>query len=332
MPGIENGRAPPGARTPRTPTRRFEARRNAIIASAVSEINLHGVRGMTLGDVAARLDLVPTGVIYYFKNKEELAAACFQRAIERYDAIVGAGLAADGGDRGRLKAFTDAWLDFKHRAEVGEADQIAILNDARGLQAATVNEAFVAMFRRARGLLEGPAGAPLPGIHSAARTHLLLSELFWSVSWLETTDVADFGRVADRMGDILANGLLAPGVAWPAFAVLPLARDDDPDADASAEQFLQAATELINEEGYHGASVERISGRLNVSKGAFYHHNATKDELVVACFQRTFQIMWRAIRMAEAEGGSALKVLAQACVALVHHHLAGRLPCCASRR
>ena len=40
---------------------------------------------MTLGDVTAQLNLVPTGVIYYFKNKEELAAAAFLRAIAAED-------------------------------------------------------------------------------------------------------------------------------------------------------------------------------------------------------------------------------------------------------
>ena len=55
----------------------------AIVASAVEVLNRKGVRGMTLGEVAASLNLVPTGVIYYFKNKEDLAAACFLKGVER---------------------------------------------------------------------------------------------------------------------------------------------------------------------------------------------------------------------------------------------------------
>ena len=69
----------------RTPTKRYEARRNAMIAAAVESVNRRGVRGMTLSDVTARLNRVPTGVIYYFKNKEELAAAAFMKAIARFD-------------------------------------------------------------------------------------------------------------------------------------------------------------------------------------------------------------------------------------------------------
>ena len=95
------------------------------------------------------------------------------------------------------------------------------------------------------------------------------------------------------------------GPAAPGHAPDAGSPEDGPTATSSSELFLRAATGLINAEGYHGASVERISSKLNVSKGAFYHHNETKDELVVACFQRTFDIMWRAIHAAERAGGLA---------------------------
>jgi AcrR family transcriptional regulator len=94
----------------------------------------------------------------------------------------------------------------------------------------------------------------------------------------------------------------------------------------SSEQFLRAATQIINAEGYHGASVDRISAKLNVSKGAFYHHNETKDDLVTACFQRTFEITRRAIRAAEAAGGSGLSVLVTVAAALIEHQLRGDAP------
>jgi AcrR family transcriptional regulator len=201
-----------------------------------------------------------------------------------------------------------------------------VFNDVRALGNAPLNAAYTDMFRHARRLIEGAPGAELPRLDRNARTHFLLSELFWSVAWLPSNPKEDYPRVGERMAGILADGLAAPGAAWPWFQIPRLTRDEDRASAASAELFLRAATELINEEGYHGASVERISSRLNVSKGAFYHHNETKDELVVACFERTCEIMWRAIRAAEAEGGSGLKVLAQVCSALVQYQSAGNLP------
>jgi AcrR family transcriptional regulator len=317
----EDEAAAPAARMP---TRRFEARRRAIIASAVAEMNQKGVRGMTLGDVAARLNLVPTGVIYYFRNKDELAAACFLKAIERIEALVAEAM-AEPDPAARVSGFLRSFVAFKRQAALGEAEEIAVFNDVRALNSAAVNAAYVEMFRKARRLLDGPGGARLPDLERNARTHLVLSEAYWAVAWLKGYEPQDYSRPAERMASIVEDGVAAPGAAWPARRSIDVAPASDR-AGAASEQFLRAATELINAEGYHGASVERISARLNVSKGAFYHHNETKDELVMACFQRAFDIMWRAIRHAEAIGGSGLEVLASVASGLVEYQLGGGAP------
>lgn len=309
----------------KAPTRRFEARRRAILASAVEVLNRKGMRGMTLGEVAARLGLVPTGVIYYFKNKEELASACYLKATGRYDALIAEGLSA-AGPRARIERFTEAYFRFKRDAATGHAEQIPDFNDVRALNSPLVNEAFVTMFRNARGLLDGPGEARLPRAHRNARTHILMTQMFWAVAWLRNFEPADYGRAAARTASILVDGMAAPGAAWPTPKPLDLSAPGDVDAEASSELFLRAATRLINAEGYHGASVERISAALNVSKGAFYHHNETKDELVLACFQRSFDVMWRAIRAAEASGDSGLEVLVSLSAALAEHELRGNAP------
>ena len=307
----------------RAPTRRFEAKRNAIVRSAIEELNRKGARGMTLGDVAARLDLVPTGVIYYFKNKEELAAACFLKGLEAYEELI-ATCAGGATDRARMGAFIQAYFEHARQVDVGEADPFPVFNDVRALNHEPVNAAYVEMFRAFRGLLADKA--TLPRLHRNARAHLLLSEVFWISAWLDQVEAADYPRTAERMTALLSGGLIGKGRAWPRPRPLCLTHEDDPTATASPELFLRAATQLINEEGYHGASVERISAKLNVSKGAFYHHNETKDELVVACFQRTFDIMWRAIHAAERAGGSGLDVLASSVAALIEHQMRGDAP------
>src|SRR4051812_34633287 len=88
----------------RPPTRKYQAKREAFILAAIEELNRKGVRGMTLGDVAARLNLVPTGVIYYFKSKEELAAAAFLKGVARFDDLVEMAALAGGGEAARVRA------------------------------------------------------------------------------------------------------------------------------------------------------------------------------------------------------------------------------------
>ena len=311
--------------TSRPPTKRYEQRKHAIVSSAVEVINRKGVRGMTLADVALRLNLVPTGVIYYFKNKEDLACACFLHGIELFNELSAVG-EAGASVRERLALFLDAYFDYKGRVVLGEAEPIAVFNDVRALNNAPVNAAYLEMFRKLRGLLQGPETEGLSRAGFNARAHLLISEAFWAVVWLRRHDVEDYGRVSKRVLTITADGLAAPGAAWAPLPLPNLIAESTGGAEASSELFLRAATQLINEEGYLGASVEKISARLNVTKGAFYHHNENKDELVVACFERTFEVMRRAIRQAEAISGSGRQTLTTVAAALVSYQMSGNAP------
>jgi AcrR family transcriptional regulator len=281
------------------------ARRDAIIASAIREMNRHGVRGMTLGDVAARLDLVPTGVIYYFRNKEDLAAAAFERSIGRIQEL--AEVAREHPtERERVKVFIDLFILLQQRIELGEAEPLTVFNDVRALNSESVNQAFVALFRTVRSLLdrrETRTRADLNG-----RTHLLINALTFVSAWIYTWRVEDYPRIGQRIASILLDGIPRGGNV-PGVRFLDLQPAGDEIDEGSAEHFLRAATQLINDEGYHGASVDRISSKLNVTKGAFYHYNATKDDLVVACFQRTFDVLWRAIDAAEAGGDDGLEIM-----------------------
>lgn len=307
----------------RKPTKRYEARRSEMILAAVEAVNRRGVRGMTLADVTARLNLVPTGVIYYFKNKEELAAAAFLKAIARFDQLVSAN-EGPPQSRDRVAGLVRDYFAFRRDVALARADEIAVFNDVRALNMPEVNEAYVAMFRRTRDLLSD--GVELARAHRNARAHLLLSQLFWMPEWLRHWEPADYPRVAERFTSVLLDGLPASRAMWPNVPRLTLNASGDAKATAPSELFLKAATRLINDEGYHGASVDRISAKLKVSKGSFYHHNETKDDLVAACFQRTFDVMWRAIREAETHRGSGLQTLVAIATALVEHQLEGDAP------
>lgn len=303
----------------RPKTLRFELRKSSIVTSAVDLLNRKGIRGMTLGEVAATLDLVPTAVIYYFKSKEELAQVCFLKAIKRYNHLLS--IAEAGATvRERLDLFLKAYLEFKREVAHGNAEAIAVFNDVRALNAKPVNEAYVAMYRRARALLIGPETSEWTRLDLNARTHLLISEIFWIVAWISRHDSVNYPRIADRMASMIAFGINAPGTIW-SPAALPTPTSEG--AAAANELFLRAATELINEEGYVGASVEKISARLSVSKGSFYHHHETKEELVIACFERTFEVMRTVIHRAEESGGSGYRVLSTAASALVEYQMSG---------
>ncbi|HET9448948.1 MAG TPA: TetR/AcrR family transcriptional regulator [Steroidobacteraceae bacterium] len=307
-------------------THKFHQRRDTIVRAAVEVLNHKGVRGMTLADVAAKIDLVPTAVMYYFRKKEDLAAACFHKAIEQYESMIAQ---AQRGQTAReaLELFVRGYFEFRRQVAAGEADQIAVYNDVRAVHDPGVGVAYTQMFRNARSLLlKSPEIAALPRMDCNARTHLLLAQLFWSVVWVPRYYVEDYPRLADHMLDILENGLVRADREWQPRALHEV---EPPIADGSSEAretFLQAATSLMNDLGYHGASVQKISERLNVTKGAFYHHLDTKDDLILACFERTLEIVRRAqLEGARAAANGADNLIAVA-AALVEYQLSGKAP------
>lgn len=304
-------------------TDKYRARQGEIVRAAATLINRKGVRGMTLADVAAALGMVPTGVIYYFPSKEALAAACFLEAIGAYERMIAA--AEAGADRAdRLARFVRDYFEHARLAGLGAEDRLVVFNDVRALNDATVDAAYVRMFRRARDLLRDDRREP-PDHAFNAVAHLVISQIFWSRVWLPLYDAPDQSRAAERLLDILSNGLSAGrGRQWEAAAP-PTTPQDPATADPFRENFLRAATQIINEEGYRGASVDKISARLKVTKGSFYHHNEAKDDLVVACFQRSFEVMRRAQRAAAAEADGWTRIRT-AVVSLVEHEVTGDVP------
>ncbi len=53
-------------------------------------------------------------------------------------------------------------------------------------------------------------------------------------------------------------------------------------AGASAEKLLDAAVDVIRSKGYSATSVEDICGEAGLTKGAFFHHFASKEACAVA--------------------------------------------------
>jgi AcrR family transcriptional regulator len=313
-----------GARVRRT--RKYEARQGEIVRAATRLINRKGVRGTTLADVAALLGIVPTGVTYYFRRKEDLAAACFLKSIAAYVELLGQAEAAAPAER--RARFVMGYFELARQVAVSEHDELAFFNDIRALDDPAVNAAFTAMFVRVRALLGVlPPAKSRERLARNAIAHLILSQLFWSVAWLWLYDPEDYARAGRKMLDILEGGIAQPQSRWlPPPLPVSLVGESAGDDDVSRETFLRAATQLINEEGYRGASVEKISARLNVTKGSFYHHNEAKDDLVAECFRRTVEVMSRVLRAATDLGDDGWRRLEAFSSWLVEHQVTGDTP------
>ncbi|MDO8902513.1 MAG: TetR/AcrR family transcriptional regulator [Phenylobacterium sp.] len=304
-------------------TDRYERKREDILDAATLILNQKGVKGLTLSLAAAAVGLSTTSVTYYFKRKDDLAAACLMRGVDwLVDLAEGAEAGAEPAVR--LERIFDLHLDRLQQTALGLAPPLPVLSDIRALSQPRRSEVFAAFmkaFRRMRQIFEAPELAGLTRGRRTARTHMLLEQISWSAFWLAKYDPEDYPRIRQRMADILLNGLAVEGAAWeprpPAMAELAPGEGQEMSRDA----FLRAATRLINTHGYRGASVDRISAELNVTKGSFYHHIDAKDDLVVACFERSFEVMRRVQRLAMAKDGDQWSKLSSAAAALAEYQL-----------
>lgn len=310
----------------RLPTR-YERKREIILEAAARLFTTQGLSGTTLADVAQSVDLTTTSITYYFRRKEELIAACLERALHAIEGLLREAGRADG-PRQRLELFVRLYFDVQARIATGDHHAYINVWDVRVMSSRGPDmggAALSQLLRRIRRSFIDSGAGRLSHAEVGARTLFVFSTFVWAAEWLKRFDPDDFGRCAAIVTEILVAGLPNAGTLWkiePAHIPLDAGRR----GEVSREAFLQAATQLINEQGYRGASVDRISAKLHVTKGSFYHHNATKEELVAECFERSFAIVRAAHRAAPAGTGSGWSRLGRIVAALVAYQMSERGP------
>ncbi|WP_417471142.1 TetR/AcrR family transcriptional regulator [Maricaulis sp.] len=308
-------------------TQRFQQKRERILDAATRLINRHGVKGMTFVDVAEMVELNTTSVTYYFKRKELLAAAVLDRTIDRLEVLI-RDAAARPTPRARMARYVEAHLELHARIELKQARPITVLSDIRALGEPFRSELtarYVSALRKVREFFEPPR-SDRDKILRTIRAHILVQNMFWLPGWLPLYSVSDYPRISRRMIEVLEHGIAPAGADWSPQLLQVSAQTETHESEGMPENFARAATCLINEKGYRGASVEQIASELNVTKGSFYHHLEAKDELVLECFRRSHERIWLIQRAAIDAGGSQLDQLAAAIGTLLDVQLCSEFP------
>ncbi len=270
-------------------TARYAHKREAILETATEIVNAHGVKGLTIVRVAEAVKLSTTSITYYFKRKEELAAAVMERSLERRTEVVRRA-GAEPTPKARVRGLVTRSFEYIQKSIQGEVAPLAILADIPVLQEPArteLTEKYVALSKAIRGYFETGAAAP-PGLHRA-RGHFVLGCVSWGRHWSRNYIPTDLPRLTDRLCALLESGLATAPAETSLTLSVPETRNGNGDAD-----YLAAATNLINERNYKGVSVKQIAERLNVTKGSFYYYHDGKDDLVAACFDRTHEEIFAA--------------------------------------
>ena len=100
---------------PRRKSARGDRRRRQIVEAALEEIRAQAVADVQLAAIAARAELRPSHVLYYFGSRDEVLIAAVAHAEEQLAGGRGERLRAIADPTERLAAFVDAYLpDDRH--------------------------------------------------------------------------------------------------------------------------------------------------------------------------------------------------------------------------
>lgn len=280
-----------------TATRKYGEKREAVLHAAAALINDVGVQATTFAEVAKAIGLNATSITYYFARKDELVVAVYDETLSLMEDMARAAL-AEATPADRLRSYIAQNIALRRRVRAGERGLVTALSEIRTLDPER-QAPLLAHYARVVGVIREFFGEwrdlPQRALFSI-RAHVLLEAIGWWPIWSLRYSARDFGRVEERMFDILAHGLPAARGRWePAMLSGDWRRVEG--GGTQMEEFLRAATLTINERGYRGASVNRIADLLGVTKGSFYHHHEAKDDLVLDCFQASYDRL-SAVQMA----------------------------------
>ena len=271
-------------------TKKFGEKRTAIVRAASVLINETGVQATTLTKVARAIGLNATSVTYYFPRKDQLIVSVYAETIALLKAMAEEALAEDTLEK-RIARFVQLHVALRDRIRRGEQGLMAALSEIGSLEQEQQDEllfVYREVVNDVRAFFGEPADDKQRALFSA-RAHILIEAMLWWPVWSRRYSVLDFPRVETKIVDILCFGIPAQRGEWNPVALEDdgwRVREDRP--LQQNDEFLRAATVMINERGYRGASVNRIAEALNVTKGSFYHHHDAKDDLVLKCFQRSY--------------------------------------------
>lgn len=298
------------------PSSRYERKREQILEAATTLINERGASGMTMRDVAQAVSLTSATLAYYFKGKDDLAEAVFHRRLDSLDHTVAE--AAKGADpHARVEILLSLELERLGDVFAGKIRPLA------ALPSSNENADFSVVHKRIRKVFDGIAGLFGEAASAeerdlnGARSYMLIGLVFYMHTWLAQYPIEEFPRIRARIMSLLETGLAGPDFHWhpQVFEVDDL--DGDGATDMARPEFLRAATRLLNVCGYLGTSVDSIAEELNVTKGSFYHHLESKDELIHEAIRSNFRRISRAIGKAKAAGGSHVQQLSSAIATLL---------------
>lgn len=308
-------KTPPSERRIKSPFSRsnqHEVKLQTILSEAARLFNFQGTRATTLGDIARSIGLTKTSLYYYARNKEELVYKCYLASCDAGDEIMAE--ASQGAETGLeclcnfVKVFFARWEEINtgQRPHTAMLIEIPTLADAhREDIESRVDKHFNTML----GFIQrGIKDKSISNCEPIPSTQAFLAIVYWSYVWYGNVPVDQRPATIKQLLGLIKGGISSDTyqfktITFPELeAKLPAGFDREKQNEIKREAFLQVGSQMFNQRGYMGASLDDVAEQLDVTKGAFYYHIQNKEDLLYQCFQRSLELIDDMIERASKDG------------------------------
>lgn len=308
--------APAKKRSAGRPSNR-EQRREELIRKATLLFNERGISGTSLSHLAEDLGIARASVYHYIKSRDELVFQCYKAACEATALDLSAAEKAGNGFE-QIIAFMKLTLT-PDRAPVAVLTEVNSLNPNIANIICDMNNANIAriMDMITLGQGDGSIRANDPLIVSQSIGGMLAWAQLLPLWTFKRNAVEIRKRAADTLEELLTHGLSVDrSTPFDTHLVAADCEDQftnifDPEQAAAMkyQMVLKTASILFNQNGVEATSIDQIADRIGVTKGVLYHYFDDKSDLIKQCYERSFDLYDRFIRVAQGVDGNALDVL-----------------------
>jgi AcrR family transcriptional regulator len=290
-------------------------KREALLAGATILFNRKGIAATSIGEVADALGLTRAGVYYYVDDRADLLFQCYDRACVRVaDDLAEASAEAQGLQR---------VLAFIRLSLAPERTPAAVVTEVGYLDGAPRQLIETAMARNVKTLAsflsEGAEDESIRVCDSEVVAQSILGILCWTrllPQWEQCAPETAFQRrLSSALCDLLTHGTRASSgymfrctrSADALLAKPPKTFNREEAADFRLQHILAVASRLFGRYGIEGATVDAIAAELGATTGALYHYVDGKEDLVIRCYRRGFDLFERIADLATRDGRNGLE-------------------------
>jgi len=306
-----------GAKAPAASTRRRgrPSKLDAVLEEATRQFNAAGVSGAQLGKVAERVGLARGTLYHYFADREDLVFRCYLRSCAITEGQIAS--ARDEGRDGLARV-----LAYVGQSLGEDTSALAVISDLDYL-----TDDHRKQIERAHGnnlaeLQDFITGGQADGSVRPCDPKVVSQIIFGIQNWLSLAPTWVTGPGRDLEVANIVSTLLCDGIAAHPEKPIELRRnfsfydsrqkssfDREHAKELKREEVVAVASRLFNRKSIDGTSVEDIAGELGTTPGAVYYYFSNKNALVLACYERAYDIYNRQADMAAGAGRTGLERL-----------------------